>query len=66
MAWPNERLCLQFGAPGPAPLTAIVSFKKLMKRSQKSLPKQKTFDGYLAALSKEKRAALEKLREAWV
>ena len=34
-----------------------------MKRNRKSLPKQKTFDGYLAALSDEKRAALEKLRK---
>jgi uncharacterized protein YdhG (YjbR/CyaY superfamily) len=35
-----------------------------MKRLPKSAPKQKTFDGYLAALSVEQRAALEKLRKA--
>jgi uncharacterized protein YdhG (YjbR/CyaY superfamily) len=34
-----------------------------MKRSRKLVPKDKTFDGYLAALSDEKRAALEKLRK---
>src|SRR5437667_9391130 len=35
-----------------------------MKRISASAPKPKTFDGYLAALSAEKRAALEKLRKA--
>jgi uncharacterized protein YdhG (YjbR/CyaY superfamily) len=35
-----------------------------MKRSSASGPKKKTFDGYLAALSADKRGALEKLRKA--
>jgi uncharacterized protein YdhG (YjbR/CyaY superfamily) len=35
-----------------------------MKRTAKSVSKRKTFDGYLAALSVEKRVALEKLRKA--
>ena len=35
-----------------------------MKRGAKSGAKTQTFDGYLAALSAEKRAALEKLRQA--
>jgi uncharacterized protein YdhG (YjbR/CyaY superfamily) len=35
-----------------------------MKRLPKPVPEQKTFDGYLAALSVEQRAALEKLRKA--
>ena len=34
-----------------------------MKRNQKSLPRQKTFDGYLAALSNEQRTSLGKLRK---
>lgn len=33
-----------------------------MKRAS-SVPKEKTFDGYLAALSDDKRAALQKLRK---
>ena len=35
-----------------------------MKRNPKAGAKAKTFDGFLAALSAEKRAALEKLRKA--
>ena len=37
--------------------------KKIMKRSKESVPRPKTFDGYLAALSAPQRAALEKLRK---
>jgi uncharacterized protein YdhG (YjbR/CyaY superfamily) len=35
-----------------------------MKRKMASVPRPKTFDGYLAALSAPQRAALEKLRKA--
>ena len=35
-----------------------------MKRSSTSAPRKKTFDGYFAALSADKRAALEKVRKA--
>jgi uncharacterized protein YdhG (YjbR/CyaY superfamily) len=35
-----------------------------MKRKSASVPRPKTFDGYLAALSAPQRAALEKLRKA--
>ena len=35
-----------------------------MKRKSASVPRPKTFDGYLAAVSAPQRAALEKLRKA--
>ena len=38
--------------------------KKIMKRKSASVPRPKTFDGYLAAVSAPQRAALEKLRKA--
>ena len=53
----REALLYEQGANrGPA--------KKFMKRKSASVPRPKTFDGYLAALSAPQRAALEKLRKA--
>jgi uncharacterized protein YdhG (YjbR/CyaY superfamily) len=38
--------------------------RKTVKRASTPVPKSKTFDGYLAALSIEKRSALQQLRKA--
>jgi uncharacterized protein YdhG (YjbR/CyaY superfamily) len=43
-------------------VSSVISCR-IMKRLPKPVSKQKTFDGYLAALSEDQRAALSKLRK---